>query len=140
MAAIVEVQIDKISLQDLEQMAPRLEREMPELIRALTREAAKAAREKAPVGPTGRVKKSIKPEVHGLARANPEAAVVSDWFVARLQNYGYTAHRAWIKRNRRWADIPGKPKRPAGYFIEPAVEEAIDKILDREMNRVVGRL
>lgn len=139
MGAVVEIKIDKVSLQDLEAMASRLEKETPELVKALAREAAEAARGRAPVS-TGKVRRSIKSEVHNLSAEGPEAAVVSDWFVTRLQNYGYAPHRAWVRSVRRWADIPGKAYNPEGYFIEPAVEEALDRFLDIEADKVVDKL
>ena len=134
MAAIIEARVDPPSLRELELMAGRLEKSVPEVLKWLAREAAKEVRQRAPVGPTGRTKKSIRAETEA------EPAVASDWFVARLQERGYRAHRAWIKRARRWVDIPGKPYKPDGYFIQPGVEAAVEKKVNEVLGKVVEKL
>lgn len=132
--AIFEAEVDKLSLHELERMARSLNTVVQDVLVWLAKEATREAKSRAPVGPTGRVRSSIH------AEAGAEPGVASDWFVTRLLERGFRAHRAWIPSLQRWVNIPGRPPKPGGYFLQPAVEDTIERKKRELEGRIVEKL
>jgi len=134
----IQVEIDKRDLENIAKM-PRQFREASEAVIAkVLDEVVTDVKRAAPVH-SGKTRDSfygeLRREHDGIG-----AFVVSDWFVARLQNYGFSEH-IHIMLSGAKAIIPGKPKRafPHGHFVEPAIERGLERI-ERMLSEAVERL
>lgn len=134
----VDVEVDKRDLENIAKM-PSVFRDASEGVLAKVLDEIVADVKRAAPVHSGRTRESFSGEL----RREPDglgAYVVSDWFVARLQNYGFAEHVHVLPSGAK-ALIPGRPKRefPYGHFVEPAIERGIERV-ERMLSEVVERL
>lgn len=115
-----EIRLELEGALKLRDMLRAFERNAPRFAIKLAALAVDEVKRAAPVR-SGQVRDSFDCKKEG-----EDAIVYSDWFVARLQNYGYAAHYHVLPSGAK-VFIPGKAKRPEGYFVEPAVDRAVRK-------------
>lgn len=130
------VEVDPSDIREITEMLPRFVREWTEIMVKITDLSVRNVKARAPVS-SGITRDSFGGEVKVLPEG-VQGWVYSDWFVARLQNYGFAGH--WYKfPDGPFAWIPGKPKKKDGYFVEPAIEEVL-RLLDHQIVEVVSKL
>lgn len=118
----------------LAQMPPRLEENIPDYLLKLAQLCHEEIRSSAPVR-SGKVRDSF-----GVKSEDRNSIIIfSDWFIARLQNYGYAEHFHILPSGAKVL-IPGKPKREEGYFVEPSIKRVLEKHADGEFKVVVDKL
>jgi len=129
-------EIDPADIRKITEMLPNWEREWAEAMAKIVDLSLNKVRSNAP-RKTGKVADSFGGELKVLPGI-VEGWIYSDWFVARLQNYGFKEH--WYKfPDGPFAFIPGKPRREDGYFVEPSIEEILrelDYMIDGVVNRI----
>jgi hypothetical protein len=133
---VYRVEVDPSDIREITEMLPRFCREWVEAMVKITDLAVENVKANAPVS-SGRTRDSFGAEVK-VTPEGVEGWVYSDWFIARLQNYGYAGH--WYKfSDGPFVWIPGKPKKEDGYFVEPAIEEVLRQ-LDHQIDEVVRKI
>ena len=132
----IDVQVNQDDLREIAAMPGRLRDETEALMRKVLDLSLNEIKGSFPRR-SGRSVESFTGSLEGRGHET-KAVVESDWFVTRLQEYGYAGHfRIMPSGAKSW--IPEKPRRDEGYHAEPAIERVIEH-LDREIAEVVDRL